>query len=323
MRNAWYIAARSEELEAAPLGCTLFSQWVVLYRDTQGTVLALADQCAHRGARLSAGKVVGDCIACPYHGWEYGSDGKCRYIPANGRGATVPSSASVRSYPVTEAAGYVWIYMGAPEGYSELQLPAELSDESWRGVPFQMEWKAHLSRCIESTLDVSHLPFVHENATGEVDPTVDGPVFEVGERWITVEAKPYHPLVATPLNEMQSKGASIIHFTFPNQLMVRTDMFADQKMATYLSLTPVDEERIRIYVLALRNFLLDMELIDEIHYEHNVTVLEEDRRIVEELLPFKSPLELHREVHVRSDAPQIQYRRMILKRMQEDPDFEY
>jgi phenylpropionate dioxygenase-like ring-hydroxylating dioxygenase large terminal subunit len=211
----------------------------------------------------------------------------------------------------------------ANEEVPALQLPSELTDPAWHGVPFQMEWTAHLSRCIESTLDVSHLPFVHENATGEVDPTVDGPRFEVREREIFIEAKPYHPLVATPLNPEQSKGVSTIHFTFPNQLMLRTDMFAEQKMATYLSLTPVDDQRIRIYGLALRNFLHEVELIDEVHYEHNVTVLEEDRRIVEELVPFRSPLDLQQEVHVRSDAPQIQYRRMIVKAMAEDPHFEY
>ncbi|MGZ4122062.1 MAG: aromatic ring-hydroxylating dioxygenase subunit alpha [Tumebacillaceae bacterium] len=323
MRNAWYIAARSEELETGLLACTLFSEELVLYRDAQGEVQALADQCAHRGARLSDGKVIGDCVACPYHGWEYESSGTCRYIPANGRETSVPASAKVRSYPVTEAAGYIWIYMGTPETHRDLELPPELFDETWRGVPFQMEWTAHISRCMESTLDVSHLPFVHEKSTGEVDPTVDGPAFEVRENEIIIEAKPYHPLVATPLNEEEAKGVSTIQLLFPNLLMLRTDMFHEKKMATFLALTPVDEEQIRIYGLALRNFFTDIEMVDEIHYEHNVTVLEEDRRIVEGLRPFKSPLELHREVHVRSDAPQIRYRRMILKAMQDDPDFEY
>lgn len=39
--------------------------------------------CPHLGANLAAGgRVLGDCIECPFHGWQFqGSDGKCVRIP--------------------------------------------------------------------------------------------------------------------------------------------------------------------------------------------------------------------------------------------------
>jgi phenylpropionate dioxygenase-like ring-hydroxylating dioxygenase large terminal subunit len=90
-------------------------------------------------------------------------------------------------------------------------------------------------------------------------------------------------------------------------------MYEGNQMCTFLALTPVDEERIRIYGVALRNFLQDLDVIDGVHYEHNVKVLEQDRPIVEGLRPKVVPLEVGREVHVRSDAPQVRYRMMYRK----------
>lgn len=316
MRNEWYVACRSEELADDIVECTILSTELLLYRDREGSVHVLHNQCAHRGARLSGGALKGDCVACPFHGWEYGGDGICRYIPANGPDAPIPKRARVSSFPVREAAGYVWVFVGEPERAGELWLPPELLDPGWRAVLFETEWEAHVTRVVESVLDVSHLPFVHPESTGEqVNPRVEGPEFSVSEREIVVKAKPYHPLVRTPLNDDQ-KGDSTITFTWPNLMMLRTDMFEGNQMCTFLALTPVTDEKIKIYGLALRNFLQDVDLIDQVHYEHNVTVLEQDRPVVEGLRPKVSPLDLKQEIHVRSDAQQVRYRLMYRKMLE-------
>jgi phenylpropionate dioxygenase-like ring-hydroxylating dioxygenase large terminal subunit len=322
MLNAWYVASTSEELqETGLLARTIWDREIVLFRDAQGEPHALVDQCPHRGARLSNGKHEGDRIACPFHGWQFEGDGVCRHIPANGTGAPIPARACTRSYPVQEAAGLLWVYLASAERQDEepeaLQLPPELTEEGWRNIPFAAEWEAHITRVVESILDVAHLPFVHPASTGDVDPTVSGPEFEVSEREILIYAQPYHPLVATPLNEEDARGMSTITFTWPNQLILRTDMHVDSTMATYLAMTPVSHTRTVIYGLSLRNFLTDMELIDDVHYEHNVTVLEEDRPVVEALRPKVSPLDPRAEVHVRADAQQVRYR-LMLRRLWKD-----
>lgn len=324
MKNAWYIAAVSAQLTDELLACTIFDQELVLYRDESGAAHALADQCAHRGARLSDGKHTGACVACPFHGWEYDGAGRCTYIPSNGREAPIPAGARVRSYPLQEIAGFVWVYLGDVERIPDLQLPPELTDPAWRAVPFSATWSAHFTRVAESVLDVSHLPFVHPTTTGDVDPRVDGPDFTVGEDSLCVHAKPFHPLLRTPLNEEDHKGASTITWTLPNQLILRTNMLDENQMATYLALTPTrddDGEDVTIlYGLALRNFLLDVELIDDVHYEHNITVLEEDRPVVEGLRPKRLPLDPRAEVHVRSDAQQVRYRLMLTKALQAESE---
>ncbi|TCP48442.1 phenylpropionate dioxygenase-like ring-hydroxylating dioxygenase large terminal subunit [Tumebacillus sp. BK434] len=317
MRNEWYVACRSDELVGDMLECSILSTELILYRDSAGVAHALHNQCPHRGARLSQGELQGDCVVCPFHGWTFDGSGTCKLIPANGPHAPIPKQAKATSFPVQEAGGYVWVFVGDAE-VKALQVPTELTDPDWRAVPFLAEWDAHLTRVVESVLDVSHLPFVHPESTGtDVNPMVEGPEFRVTGQEIVIVAKPYHPLVRTPLNEEEA-GGSTITFTWPNQLILRTDMFQGNQMATYLALTPLTDERIRIHGLALRNFIPDAEAIDEIHYEHNVTVLEQDRPVVEGLRPKQSPLALKEEVHVRSDAPQVRYRNMYRNALEKE-----
>ena len=76
--NFWYTAGRSTDVTDTPVRRRMLGQDFVLFRDTTGRVRCLADTCIHRGASLGLGKVKGDCIQCPYHGWQFGGDGACR-----------------------------------------------------------------------------------------------------------------------------------------------------------------------------------------------------------------------------------------------------
>ena len=78
----WHPVAQSTALQAAPLGVQLLGQSVVLWRDDAGTAHAWADQCPHRGAKLSLGRVCAGHLECPYHGWQFAADGACVKVPA-------------------------------------------------------------------------------------------------------------------------------------------------------------------------------------------------------------------------------------------------
>ena len=73
--------AYAHELADAPIRRRLLGEDLVLWRDSGGTPHVLRDLCIHRGTALSLGRVVGDRIMCPYHGWQYGGDGVCTLIP--------------------------------------------------------------------------------------------------------------------------------------------------------------------------------------------------------------------------------------------------
>ena len=62
----------------------------VAFRDEEGAAHVLADTCVHRGSSLSAGSVRDGCVICPYHGWQYGGDGKCVKVPSAQLAAAEP-----------------------------------------------------------------------------------------------------------------------------------------------------------------------------------------------------------------------------------------
>ena len=111
LKNAWYVAAWSAELEAGRLlARRLLDEPVVLYRDSEGHAWALADRCPHRFAPLSMGQLVNGHVQCRYHGLRFEGGGACVHNPHG----PVPRAAHVRSYPLLERYSAVWIWMGDP-----------------------------------------------------------------------------------------------------------------------------------------------------------------------------------------------------------------
>lgn len=64
LRNAWYGAALADEVTRQPLARRLLGVPVMLYRQLDGTPVALEDRCAHRSFPLSRGSIDGDTVVC-------------------------------------------------------------------------------------------------------------------------------------------------------------------------------------------------------------------------------------------------------------------
>jgi vanillate O-demethylase monooxygenase subunit len=126
-RNAWYVAATPEEIDAKPLGRTVCGERMVFFRGPDGAAAALQDWCPHRGAPLSLGRVVEGKLVCGYHGLEMGCDGKTVAMP----GQRVRGFPAVRSYPIAEHAGFIWVWPGDAALASFNKLPVL----PWAGNP--------------------------------------------------------------------------------------------------------------------------------------------------------------------------------------------
>ena len=86
---------------------------ILIGRDTAGTPFALHDPCPHRGMPLSAGRFDGHEVECCYHGWRFDTGGQCTLIPSLVPGqAFTPERIRVRSYPVREVQGNIWVFFG-------------------------------------------------------------------------------------------------------------------------------------------------------------------------------------------------------------------
>lgn len=166
VRNAWYVAAWGRELGNQPMARTLLAEPVVLFRGASGTVAAVEDRCCHRGMPLSKGEVVGETIVCGYHGISYAGSGKCVAIPGQ---SFVPPAMRVRSYPVLEQDGLIWIWMGAAEQADPANIPRYEFHNNPAQWPHQV--RAQRIACdyrlvIDNLLDLTHLAFVHKRTIG-------------------------------------------------------------------------------------------------------------------------------------------------------------
>ena len=109
--NFWYPLARSKQLKASkPLAVIFAGEPIVLVRPKQGEVFALENRCAHRQVPLSLGVVRGERLQCHYHCWTYDRSGACVNVPYLDEGKQLPNG--VKSYPVREAYGFLFVYAG-------------------------------------------------------------------------------------------------------------------------------------------------------------------------------------------------------------------
>src|SRR2546421_234852 len=97
--TGWFMIGWSSEFPQGTVKpLKYFGQDLVAYRTEEGSLHVLDAHCPHLGAHIGhGGKVNGDCVECPYHGWGYGPDGVNRYIPYEDRPNV---SKKLRSWPV-------------------------------------------------------------------------------------------------------------------------------------------------------------------------------------------------------------------------------
>jgi phenylpropionate dioxygenase-like ring-hydroxylating dioxygenase large terminal subunit len=113
----WYPVVMSADLAEGEVTTVPFlGDLVTIFRAESGTVQALSPYCAHLGADLGLGEVVGETVQCPFHHWCYGGDGRCVHIPATPT-APIPNGAQVFAYPTAEKWGIVWVYNGETPAY--------------------------------------------------------------------------------------------------------------------------------------------------------------------------------------------------------------
>lgn len=163
--DAWYVVAFSDELGAAPLPLIVLEQPVVLYRRADGRPAALEDRCIHRRAPLSIGRVRGDALECGYHGLQFDPAGRCVKIPGQ---AAIPLDAAVRSYPVVERHGCIWLWTGDPAraDVATIRDFHWLEKPGWQLTKRHAHIPCHYQLVIDNLLDLSHLAFVHASTVG-------------------------------------------------------------------------------------------------------------------------------------------------------------
>ena len=166
--NQWYVVAGREEIGRKLLARRMLDQPLVLYRTEDERPVALPDHCPHRFMELSKGKLVGDDVQCPYHGMQFGPDGKCTKIPTQG---SVPAAMQVRSFPLIERGLWTWIWMGDAQKADPALIPdtGYVKEHFTKGFQFCFPCRGNFVRLHENLLDTSHPSFLHAGAFDDGD----------------------------------------------------------------------------------------------------------------------------------------------------------
>ena len=319
--NFWYVADESRKVAEQPVHVRMLGQDFVLFRDSSGAAHCLSNVCVHRGGSLALGKLKGDFIECPYHGWQFSGDGLCRRVPSMGPDAKIPGRAKVDSYPVQEKYGYIFVFLGdLPEDQRPPIMDVQgLDDDAWATTYQSLEADIYYQRSIENSLDCTHNDYVHEDQ--HVDATARGArdiiiYDEENTDWVTF-FRTKIPVKGRSSGSFQQEAQdNIFHGVVDmgqhciSNFWTYIELGPDMKLLQHFFETPIDETRTRLFVVMMRNFMRNSEG-DEMAITLNNYVLKQDIDTLLGVRPIVSPKTNIHETLVPGDRPISNYRKKV------------
>ncbi|MUM15333.1 3-ketosteroid-9-alpha-hydroxylase subunit A [Mycobacterium sp. CBMA271] len=163
--RGWHCLGIAESFRnGEPHSIDAFGTKLVVFADSQGDIKVLDGYCRHMGGDLSQGTVKGDNVACPFHDWRWGGDGKCKLVPYAKR---TPKLARTRSWTTDVKNGLLFVWHDA-EGNGptdDVAIPEipEFADDGWT----TWDWNTIVidgSNCreiVDNVTDMAHFYYIH------------------------------------------------------------------------------------------------------------------------------------------------------------------
>lgn len=315
-RRFWYPVVPMTELQHQPRAFELLGQRLVLWQQKDGHPAAVSDRCCHRSARLSQGKLQGNAIQCPYHGWCFDAQGQCVQVPQMPN-QPIPTTYRVDGFRCVARYGYAWVCLDEP--LADIPWIPEAMDSQFRYIhEFYEPWNCAGLRLMENSFDNAHPHFVHANTFGLQQEPVPPPpdTFTETETGFTMT---YTLAVKNSDLQKQNLGMAsdrtvriseatwylpfgrTLKITYPNGLI----------HLIFTAATPVSDRTSQIVQFCLRNDTeADAKAADIIAFDRAVTL--EDKAILEET-ESDVPLSLKAEQHMASDRPGIVMRQQLAR----------
>ena len=276
-----------------PKSITIEGNKYTLFRDKKGEVSMLDSVCPHRGADLSQGKVIDNCIQCPYHGWEFDSNGKLISVPSTK--SCVPKKGDVDSFKVVESGGFMWM-VDSIEDTLPTKYCDELFDDSWTKVYGSKVLKGNIVDWIMNGVDISHINYVHDFAN-ENNGAVDNVVIETHDDYVDCFAN-VKPKASSNLTEhMQPEFGSEIHSRFiaPNTTAIRIKLKEPYEFITYTTLLPVDEKHTKMSwcLLYPKSFIMNLPFVFDRFYHEMYKTVAQDEAIIKNIVSLPIPYKLN------------------------------
>jgi nitrite reductase/ring-hydroxylating ferredoxin subunit len=167
MRRFWNPICFSDELKDLPQRVRILGEDLVVFRDGSGAVGLLELHCPHRGTSLEFGLVGQEGIRCCYHGWLFGVDGAILETPGEPADSTLKDRLCHGAYPVHEAHGLVFAYVGPPAEQPPFPVYDSLIRPGYRVIPGRKYfYPCNWLQIQDNTMDPTHTAFLHTIVSG-------------------------------------------------------------------------------------------------------------------------------------------------------------
>lgn len=164
MRRSWIPACMLEEVaqpDGDPLRIRLLGEDLVAFRDTEGRLGILGEHCSHRRVSLAYGRNEDSGLRCLYHGWKMDVEGNILEMPSEPVESGMCQKIKHKAYPVREASGLAWVYMGPPELMPEFEPPAFASGGNPKVSIAKVRIACNWAQAIEGGIDSAHSSTLH------------------------------------------------------------------------------------------------------------------------------------------------------------------
>ncbi|WP_329061632.1 aromatic ring-hydroxylating dioxygenase subunit alpha [Amycolatopsis sp. NBC_01480] len=332
-RDQWYVAAYSTEITHDLFSRTICGEPILFWRTRRGEVTAVPDRCVHRRFPLSQApsRLVDDQVVCGYHGFTYGTDGKCVSVPGQSR---IPRTARLLPYPLAEQDSFVWVFIGDPAKADTSRIPRApyLDSPDYTAVRGMEPLKARYSLLVDNLLDLSHETYLHGGYIGTPEvaatPTTtevdeDAGIVYVSRHMDDAECPPFYAkstglegriarwqdIEYTPpcLYKLHSRIATV--GSVPNPDGSDPDAF---HVEVVYAITPETEHSTHDFWSVARDFALGDGAVSKFLAENNCTVVLQDVEALDvlEQVILHEP-EGYQELSVNIDTGGLAARRML------------
>ena len=188
LRRYWTPACLSSEIpepDCAPVRVRLLSEDLVAFRDTNGKVGLVQENCPHRGASMYFGRNEECGLRCVYHGWKFDTAGQCVDMPSEPR--PFADRIQIPAYPTHESGGIVWAYLGPPETITPFRDFGTESLMADQVLASKLYIDCNWVQSIEGNIDTAHISFLHtfDAVDGIADDGSDAPGYP--SDWVSMK----------------------------------------------------------------------------------------------------------------------------------------
>ncbi len=259
-QDFWKVIAFSDELRKEhSVQRKIAGIPVLLWRDINNKVHAVANVCQHKRAPLNVSCFSKNELTCPYHGWKYNCDGALIEIPSATDLDRTKLNGRLQRYRVEEVAGNIWILMGEKEGigFEEVYTATQLSGH-WKTHSLHAKFQTNVEPLIDNFMDATHTAFTHKGIIRGHGEKVKHTVQVISNaREVRAEFAPTLEKIAVGLRLFLGKNISVRHtdtFLLPN--MVRVDYFFNEvhRFNAFIVCTQISEGETRASIRLSYNF---------------------------------------------------------------------